>query len=375
MLAKRKRDIADIPGNRVRVFRDGDETFPAMLRAIASAERYVCLETYILRDDKTGWEFAEALAARARAGVEVSMLFDGWGSMALGGDYREYLTGNGVRMYEYHPVMPWRQGFELNRRDHRKQLIVDGRAGFLGGINIADEYRSRDGEPAWRDTQIEVEGPAVRRMLRLFSHTWLRHGGAPFHADLYRERTPDMGSVAVQVLGNRSHFDRGAIKRAYIAAFSKAREKILITNSYFVPDGEIRRALQHAARRGVRVALLLAGKTDVRLLQAASRFYYHGLLDHGIELYEWTQSTLHAKTAVVDSHWSTVGSYNLNWRSLFHNLECNLIVHDKNAAADIEKMFWDDVARSVVIDHDFIDSRTVFDQAAGAAAAAVRYWL
>jgi cardiolipin synthase len=259
MLPKRSIPGPTFPGNSVRVFRDGDETFPAMLQAIRSAERYICLETYILRDDKTGWEFGAALADKARHGVEVSLLFDGFGSFSLGAEFRDHLMGNGVRMAEYHPIMPWRKGFELNRRDHRKQLIVDGKIGFLGGINIGDEYRTQNGAPAWRDTHVEVLGPAVKRMLRLFTITWLRHGGDVFHWERYRHPAETFGTTPVRVLGNRRHRDRGAIKRAYLAAFAAAREKILITNSYFVPEREIRKALRVAARRGVRVALLLAG--------------------------------------------------------------------------------------------------------------------
>jgi cardiolipin synthase len=364
-----------VPGNKVRVFRNGDESFPAMVQAIRSAERYVCLETYILRDDKTGWEFAAALADRARHGVEVSLLYDSFGSFGLGAEYRAHLQGNGVRLYEYHPVMPWRRGFDLNRRDHRKQLIVDGEVGFVGGINIADEYRKHDGEPAWRDTHLELRGPAVRQMLRLFSLTWLRHGGAPMHSERYRHVSAPVGDTSVKVLGNRKHADRGAIKRAYLEAFDSARKKILITNSYFVPDADIRVAMQNAARRGVRVALLLAGKTDVQTLQFASRHYYHRLLDDGLEMYEWTRSTLHAKTAVVDDLWSTVGSYNLNWRSLFHNLECNVFATDNEVAAEMERMFWADVALSKVIDHEFIHQLTFADRMIGTFTSAFRYWL
>lgn len=375
MLPKRSIPGPTFPGNSVRVFRDGDETFPAMLQAIQSAEKYICLETYILRDDRTGWEFGAALADKARHGVEVSLLFDGFGSFSLGADYREHLIGNGVRLAEYHPIMPWRKGFELNRRDHRKQLIVDGKIGYLGGINIADEYRTQGSEPAWRDTHVEVRGPAVRRMLRLFLITWLRHGGAVFDWPRYRHRTPECGTTPVRVLGNRRHRDRGAIKRAYLGAFAAARQKILITNSYFVPEREIRNALRAAARRGVRVSLLLAGKSDVKLMQAASRHYYKQLLDDGLELYEWNKSTLHAKTAVVDDDWSTVGSYNLNWRSMFHNLECNLIIEDEKTASDLEEMFWNDVAQSAVIDHKFWVERDLVEQVAGKVASAFRYWL
>lgn len=364
-----------VPGNQVRVLRDGDESFPAMVQAIRNAQRYVCLETYILRDDKTGWEFAAALADRARHGVEVSLIYDGFGSFGLGAEFLEHLTGNGVRLYEYHPVMPWRRGFDLNRRDHRKQLIVDGDIGFLGGINIADEYRKHDGVSAWRDTHLELKGPAVRQMLRLFTLTWLRQSGLPMHSERYRHVSPPLGDTAVRIMGNRRHADRGSIKKEYLSAFSEARKSILITNSYFIPDSEIRKALQDAARRGVRVALLLAGKTDVQALQLATRHFYHRFLDGGLELYEWDQSTLHAKTAVVDDDWSTVGSYNLNWRSLFHNLECNIFVSDAAVAAEMQKMFWNDVANSKVIDHDFILHMTPANQALGKMAALFRYWL
>ncbi len=346
-----------------------------MLAAIRSANHYICLETYILRDDATGWEFAAALADRARHGVEVSVMYDGFGSMGLGDSYIDYLRGNGVRLCEYHPVLPWRRGFDLNRRNHRKQLIVDGRLGFVGGINIGDEYRTHGDESAWRDTHMEIAGPAVKRMFRLFMITWLRHGGAPLHRERYVVPSRKAGETPVRILGNRRHRDRGAIQRAYLEAFQAAEEKILITNSYFVPNREIRKALSDAARRGVRVCLLLAGKTDVMLVQLASRSYYEFLLDSGIEVYEWDRTTLHAKTAVVDDDWATVGSYNLNWRSLFHNLECNVIMRDRSVAADLETMFWDDVAQSRLVDTAFLRSLSHPVTLAGELAARLRYWI
>lgn len=374
MLRRRPVHRHEIPGNRVTVFRDGDATFAAMLKAIDQAEKHVCLETYILRDDATGWEFATKLADRASQGVEVNVMYDGFGSMGLGETYIEYLMGKGVRLCEYHPILPWRKGFDLNRRNHRKQLIVDGRIGFLGGINIADEYRSM-AAPAWRDTHVCVEGPAVERMLKLFMRTWARHGGERMHRDRYRGTAPWVGDTRVEVLGNRHHADRGAIRRAYLQAFQTAREQILITNSYFVPDNDIRRALTAAAKRGVRVALILAGKSDVVFLQLASRHFYQELLASGVELYEWNRTVLHAKTAVVDEDWSTVGSYNLNWRSHFHNLECNLVIHDKATALALEKMFWDDVQLSQIVDMHFIESLGTLQKLAGQVVAQFRYWL
>ena len=371
----RRRQSPSVRGNQARVLRDGDEAFPAMLDAIRSARAYICLETYILRDDATGWEFATALADRARHGVEVSLMYDAIGSVALGSDYLDYLKEQGVRLAEYHPILPWRKGFDINRRNHRKQLVVDGRWGFLGGLNIGDEYRSMDGHRAWRDTHLCVEGPVVRKMLRLFSLTWLRQGGAPMARERYQYTSDPVGESNVRVLGNRRHHDRGAIHQAYVDAFASAREQILVTNSYFVPSPEIRRELVAAARRGVRVVLLLAGKSDVLALQMATRSYYRGLLDAGVELYEWHQTILHAKTAVVDRGWSTVGSYNLNFRSRFHNLECNVMVDDPSVAIDLERMFWEDIAESNVVDDDFLEARTAPEKMAGRFFSAFRYWL
>ncbi len=364
-----------VGGNRVAVYRDGDEAFPAMLDAIRGADSTICLETYIIRDDTTGWEFGAALADRARHGVEVSLMYDAVGSIGLGQEYLEYLRGNGVRVCEYHPILPWRAQFELNRRNHRKQLIVDGRIGFVGGLNIADEYRSIANVRAWRDTHMRVEGPAVHKMVRLFLLTWLRQDGADIETDRYRAVSPPVGDTWVRVLGNRRHRDRGAIQQAYVEAFERAERQILVTNSYFIPNGEIRRALRAAARRGVRVALLLAGKSDVLPLQLATRSYYPALLDDGIELYEWTQTILHAKTAVVDDDWATVGSYNLNWRSQFHNLECNVMVRDRAVATRLEEMFWKDIAESTVIDTNFVEHEGLLTRLAGEFFSAFRYWL
>ena len=350
-------------GNEVQLLVNGGQAYPAMLEAIRGARHYIDMETYIFESDDVGWTFVEALADRAAHGVEVNLMYDGLGCTNTAAALFEALEWAGVRLLEYQPPKPWRSRWGLQRRNHRKILVVDGHTGFTGGINIGDEYGPRSEEKSWggwRDTHVRVRGPSVLELERLFDATWRREGGAELAGgkgpDAPRHPPPkgvvdvdQVGNTCVDVLGN-SLSNRRAIRRAYIHAFRRARRRIWIANAYFVPDLGIKNALVQAADRGVDVRVMIPAESDVEPVWFATRALVGRLLARGIRVFEWLPSVLHTKTAVIDSVWGTVGSYNIDNISLLNNLEANVVIYDWDFGHQMEKVFEKDIESCREID-------------------------
>jgi cardiolipin synthase len=340
-------DHATVDGNRVVLLENGDGSFPAMLEAIGGATSSVHLETFIFSDDEIGGRFVAALEARARAGVTVRLLLDAIGSADFGAANERRLEAAGAHVEFVKPI-------KLNAlrrahlRTHRKILIVDGRTAFTGGICIDDDWQGNADRPdRWRETQIRVDGPVVRQMQVAFARAWFESTGDLLsERDLYPHIDPQ-GAVLCQLADITPEGLNRTARLLFLIALEGARHGIDITNSYFVPDRAIQRALVRAARRGVRVRLLLAGRnTDSGVVRHAGRRYYEDLLEAGVEIYEFQPAQLHAKTFVVDGAWATVGSTNLDRRSLAWNSESNLNVFDAGFAAEMEAMFERDLERS-----------------------------
>lgn len=364
--------------HRLRLLKDGGQTFPAMLEAISHAKSTICLETYILEDDRIGHLFADALIKRARAGVEVNLLFDYWGSSVSDG-YLDRLRDNGVRAIPYRPILQSLQEVkvirQVSRRNHRKALIVDSRIAFTGGINISNDYAGReDGGGGFRDTHLEFEGPAALELQYFFLRTWQKAHGPAIDENRYghQGRRPDPN---VHVVTNDMHRGRVTIRKSYRKAIRAAREKIYITNAYFLPTLGLLSGLCDAAKRGVDVQIMVAGTTDVTAVKLATRTIYGKLLKAGIRLFEWHGRVLHAKTAVIDGHWSTVGSSNLDQQSLRLNLEANAIIEDVRFARAIEIMFQEDLEHCNEITLESWHQRTPWERAASWAAYLFRDWL
>jgi cardiolipin synthase len=334
------------PGNRMRLLIDGDITFEAMLAEIGGARRSIHLETYIFADDSVGAAFAKALGERARAGVAVRLLYDGLGSFNLPDLFVARLRQAGVQTACYKPLR-WRHRRRWSRRDHRKILVVDSRIGFLGGINVSSEHLSRDaGGDGWRDTHVAVQGPVVAELEAMFHDTWHAAGGAPYGPPV---RAADE-SVAVPasqyaLVVRSDRGNRTAIRRHYLHAIEAARDRIAIANAYFVPDPGIRRALCAAARRGVTVDVVVPAQSDLRWVQYGSEYTYGPLLDAGVRIYLWPETHMHAKTACIDGVWSAIGSYNLDYISLFNNLEVLLVTVGDVVGAAMRAMFEADLSQ------------------------------
>jgi cardiolipin synthase A/B len=339
-----------IPGNRVQLLVDGGQVFPAMLRAINTAEHSVLLESYIFAKDATGRRFLDALTEAAARGVKVRVMVDGLGSLGTDAAFFAPLLRVGGVLSVYHAPWTWTWTFMSKwwRRDHRKLMMVDERFAFIGGTNIADAYAPPEwGGGGWHDSHALVQGPAALELAKVFARTWewQTHERLP----LSRAGVERLGEVAVQILESRWQ-RRPSIRTAYVEAIDRAERVVRLCNAYYIPDGRVLRALHRARRRGVRVQLILAGTTDVHAVRYASRALYSRMLAWGIEIYEWTDRVLHAKTAVIDASWCSMGSYNMDRRSLRHNLEANIGCYDKVLGAELDTQFVRDMKKSRRID-------------------------
>jgi cardiolipin synthase A/B len=350
------------PGNQVLPLRGGSEAYPAMLDAIARARDSVCLETYILNDDAVGERFAHALCERARAGVTVRLIYDAIGCIALPRSFLRPLAGAGVALLEYHPIAPWRERFMLSRRDHRKILVVDDRVAFTGGLNIGCEYiPESEGGEGWHDMHCRIVGPVVQDFARLFRRVWIREGGRPYPVPRPGAQPLPGGSLA-RVLDNSKMRRRWSIRRAYLRAINRAVRSITVMNAYFLPDHGICAALRRAVRRGVRVRIIVPDVSDVPVVAYASRYLSAKLVRDGVEILCWPERMMHAKTAVVDSVWATIGSYNLDTRSLHYNLEVGIEVVDPAFGAEMDAQFEADARRCLPMSIDAWERRPRLDR-------------
>ena len=353
--------VSDSPlltGNRVRLLEDGPETYRAMFTAIMAARDHINMETYILEDDEVGQRFADALIEKQRQGVQVNLIHDSVGTLGTPAEFFQRLRDSGVRTLEFNPVNPAtaKAGWDVNQRDHRKLLIVDGRTVFLGGINISGVYSGSsfrgnsktrpDGALPWRDTDLQIDGPVVAEFQKLFLETWQAQKGEPLAPRDYFPQQQPQGNEVVRAIGSSPDDDFSLIYVTLLSAINSAETEVLLTNAYFVPDPQLLAALKAAAARGVDVRLVLPGKTDSELVFNAGRSYYDQLLSDGVILFERQGALMHAKTAVIDGVWSTVGSTNLDWRSFLHNQEVNAVVLGTEFGDRMRAAFAANVARS-----------------------------
>ena len=330
-----------VGGNRIELLRAGIEYFPALEAACDGAKFEIYLETYIFADDATGRRIAAALARAARRGVTVCMMIDGFGSRELGEDFLLALRQAGVRALRYRPqISPWTLRRERLRRLHRKIAVIDARIAFVGGINIIDDMHTPKQVPPRFDYAVRIEGPllaaihaSVVSLWTLVMWTRFRRLGLtkPVHVHAGPGGTR---RAAFMVRDNLRH--RKDIESAYLDAIAHARVEVVIANAYFFPGMSFRRALADAAARGVRVVLLLQGRVEYVLLHYATRALYGFFLDARVEIYEYHRSFLHAKVAVIDNRWSTIGSSNIDPMSLLLAREGNVVIDDADFARELK---------------------------------------
>lgn len=336
-----------IAGNRVQVLRNGDEIFPAMLADIRAATRTINFESYIYWSGDIGRQFAEALGERARAGVRVHVMLDAVGAAKMDDALAERMVAAGVRLHRYHAVR-WYDIGRLNNRTHRKILVLDGSVGYTGGVGIAPEWTGRAQDPDhWRDTHFRVEGPVVAQMQAVFLDNWIKVSGEVLHGDDHFPELAAKGAQRAQMFSSSPTGGSESMALMYLLAITSAEHTIDLSAAYFVPDELMVQALVAAARRGVRIRIVVPGEhIDAETVRAASRARWGKVLAAGASIAEYGPTMYHCKVLIVDGLFTSVGSTNFDNRSFRLNDEASLNVLDADFAAEQTAIFEDDLTRS-----------------------------
>lgn len=350
-----------IVGNKVMLLQDGEATYAAMFAAIRAARDHINLESYIIEDDEIGRQFADLLLVQQQRGVQVNVIYDSFGGMNTPPAYFDRLRQGGINVLEFNPINPLvaKGQWLFNNRDHRKLLVVDGRIAFIGGINISNVYSSSPGSWQakkalgsaidWRDTDLQIEGPVVGELQKLFIETWAKQQGKPLAGRNYFPELKAQGKDIVRAIGSTPDDPYSLIYLTLISAIGNAEREIHLTNAYFVPDPQLLKALGDAAGRGVDVNLILPSQTDSKIVFHAGRSHYSALLKAGVKIHERGGALLHSKTALIDGVWSCVGSTNLDWRSFLDNDEVNAVILGRDFGLQMKAMIARDLAASKAI--------------------------
>ncbi len=355
-----------VAGNNITTLVNGKEIFPAMLNAIRSAKHSINFETYVFWDGQIAREFTAALTERARAGVKVRAILDAQGTRKMGGENQERLRNAGVEIVKYHSAF-WPDPRRYNNRSHRKLLIVDGKIGFVGGAGIADQWMGNaDSREHWRDNHYKVTGPVVAQLQAAFMNNWLKTRGNVLHGTDYFPPLGSNGPYLAQAIRSGAHNEN--LDLMYLLAIASAQRTLRIENAYFLPDDLMRKELIEAAKRGVKIEVIVPGeKIDQKLVRAASKRHWPDLIKAGLKIYEYEPTMVHVKLMIVDDTFVSVGSGNFDNRSVRINDEANLDVLDRHFAAQQTRLFEMDKRQSREVTLDKIGS-TFLDpikQAAG----------
>lgn len=353
--------IPFIENNYVRLLQSGKEIFDAIFSSIRDARHIICIEFYIFKNDDTGRRLAELLKKKAEQGVQVYILYDHFGSFSTPIKFWRGLQKAGISLRTSHP-MKWSAPHQHIHRDHKKLLIIDGKKAFTGGFNIGDEYHGYLGkrkEP-WRDTGIYLEGPIAAALLEIFKKSWSAWKGK----NIEWEKTPEplKNGVSVIPIFTSSARGRKKLRKLFFYSISAAKESVLLTNAYFTPSKRMLTVLEDAVRRGVKIKLLLPGKSDFLPVFYASRASYNKLLSIGAEIYVYQDRILHAKSAVFDSCWSIIGSANLDFQSLRRNDEGNVGIFDTDFARKMTETFTEDLNHSIKISKEEWPKRPFYEK-------------
>jgi cardiolipin synthase len=376
-----------VAGNRVTLLVDGPQTLTAIRNAIENARHHVHLETYIFADDEIGRALRDLLIRRRKEGIEVRVLYDAIGSVTTPAAFFEPMRQAGVEVLQFRPLNPARtMPWKLNNRDHRKIVVVDGRIAFTGGINISGAYASsstsRPGpktgqDEAWRDTHVEIEGPAAAQFQTLFLKIWERAGGrlSDASAQYFPPLAPGGAELVATVASSGGDRRETTIYDTYTSAIGHTSRRLWMTQAYFAPDPALRKALIAAARRGVDVRVIVPSFSDSALIFHASRADYDELLAGGVRIYEQRYAMLHAKTMVIDSALSMVGSANFDIRSFLHNNEVNAVIVGSAFAGRMEALFERDLRDTRELQLESWRKRPWLDRFKELTSSVFSYWL
>jgi cardiolipin synthase A/B len=340
-----------VPGNNISTLVNGNQIFPAMLGAIRSAKHSISLETYVFQDGEIARQFTNALAERAQAGVKVNVILDAQGTQKMGRQNLERLRNAGAEVAKYHSVF-WPDPRRYNNRTHRKLLIIDGKIGFVGGVGIADLWTGNADSPQhWRDNHYKVIGPVVAQLQATFATSWLKTRGQVLHGADYFPPLAPTGPYLAQAIRSGAHNEN--LDLMYLLAIASAQKTLRIENAYFLPDDLMRKELTEAAKRGVKVEVVVPGKKiDQKLVRLASRRHRPELIRAGVRIFEYEPTMVHVKLMIVDDIFVSVGSGNFDNRSIRLNDEANLDVLDRSFAAQQTRLFESDKkqCREVALD-------------------------
>jgi cardiolipin synthase len=383
-----ERDVTLAPlvdGNKVLLLQNGPAAYSAMFAAMRSASNSINLETFIFTDDEVGRQFASLLIDARRRGVVVNVIYDSFGSKDTSAQFFEGLRQAGVSVVEFNPINPFaaRHWWSVKHRDHRKLLIIDGKTAFTGGINITGDYekglsggpRSKDAPDLWRDTDVEIAGPAVAQLQTLFVDQWVKQTGNLLPNADYFPAEDKPGDVLVRVIGSTQDSGFSRMYVTMVAAIRHAQRRVYITTAYFAPDVQFMRALEKTSQHGVDVELILPRHSDYAVARYAAQTHYEELLKAGVKIYERDDAILHAKTVTIDGVWSSVGSTNLDWLSFATDDEVNVSVLDPHFAQDMEQAFAADREQSTAITAESWANRSVRVRIRDWLASTVQRWL
>jgi cardiolipin synthase A/B len=336
-----------LDGNRVTALQNGDEIFPAMLEAIKNAQETITFETYIYWSGEIGKAFSDALCERARNGVKVHVLLDWVGTGKIEKEYLDDLKAAGAEVERYHPLH-WYSLARINNRTHRKLLVIDGRIGFTGGVGIADEWAGNaESKDHWRDSHYKLEGPAVAQIQAAFTDNWIKTRATVLFGKEYFPELKSVGGTLAQVFKSSQSEGSESVRLMYLLSIASATKTIRLQAAYFVPDGLAVDAFLSAAKRAVKIEIIVPGPyTDAKVVQSASRSRWGELLDSGVKIYEYQPSMYHCKVMIVDDVWVSVGSTNFDDRSFRLNDEANLNIYDSAFAAEQVQEFEKDKGKS-----------------------------
>jgi len=333
--------------NQVRILSDGKETFQSIFEALAKAQRFIHMEYYIFEEGKLAEELIRLLGKKVRQGVKVRIIYDGVGSWELSDKYLEKIKSLGIHIQ---PFMPVRFGYianKINYRNHRKIIVVDNKIGFIGGINVSDNYLF--GDPIlgnWRDTHLRLEGSAVSSLNHIFNSDWQFVSEEKINSETNVDWSSRDANLAVQIITSGPDCDYPNIKQAYFSLISSAQNYVYITTPYFIPGKPILFALKTAAMSGVKVKLLLPKESDSKILKWSIRSYLEELLDSDVQIYFYEKGFVHSKIIIVDDSVSSIGTANVDERSFDNNFEVNAMIYDKDVALELKEQFYKDLEHS-----------------------------
>ena len=356
--------VAETPlvsGNRTRILRDGPETFRAMFAAIKAAKDHIHLEYFIFEDvESDGETLGDLLLAKRRAGIPISIIYDSIGAAETPEPFFARLRDAGVQLLSFNPANPLqaRTGYAPNQRDHRKILLVDGELAIIGGINLSSSYQSGPSstrkqtaeEDPWRDTDLLIEGPAVAQLQALFLEHWASQKGPALAPARFFPPLPPRGGEIIRIIGSSPDEEIPRYYVTLLSALRNAERSITITAAYFVPTHQEKEDLERAARRGVKVLLLLPGISDSERALDVAHSHYEDLMEAGVEIYETHGMVLHSKIVVVDGVWSVIGSSNFDQRSVLFNDEVDAVVLGRGTAEALGKVFAEDLRQARRVD-------------------------